>query len=193
MISCVVVFDGRITRVFLWRHTTVVARIPCKIWSDRGRSFEKFISKLRNSRRNGMIDLSCISVWDGTDTYSCQQIVACPSSKSFVKPLRIGFSKIIRIYPGCSIAFCCLIVYSIWLRNISRKWFVTTVSNLLTHVLQLHRILYGFSAMIQKQFFRLFHLFAPEVKYFYEKNTRKNSQIIFIWWKWFKTWNNFGK
>jgi len=34
--------------------------------------------------------------------------------------------------------------------------------------------------MIQKQFFRVFQLFAPEVKYFYEKNTWKNSQIIFI-------------
>jgi len=47
--------------------------------------------------------------------------------------------------------------------------------------------------MIQKQFFRIFQLFAPEVKHFYQKNTWKNSQIIFIWWKWFKTWNTFGK
>jgi len=34
--------------------------------------------------------------------------------------------------------------------------------------------------MIQKQFFRVFQPFAPEVKYFYEKNTWKNSQIILI-------------
>jgi len=34
--------------------------------------------------------------------------------------------------------------------------------------------------MIQKQFIRVFHLFAPEVKNFFEKNTWKNSQIIFI-------------
>jgi len=34
--------------------------------------------------------------------------------------------------------------------------------------------------MIQKQFFRVFQLFAPKVKHFYEKNTWKNSQIIFI-------------
>ena len=34
--------------------------------------------------------------------------------------------------------------------------------------------------MIEKQFFRVFQLFAPEVKYFYEKNTWKNSQIILI-------------
>ena len=47
--------------------------------------------------------------------------------------------------------------------------------------------------MIQQQFFRVFQLFSPEVKHFYQKNTWKNSQIIFIWWKWFKTWNNFGK
>ena len=34
--------------------------------------------------------------------------------------------------------------------------------------------------MIQKQFFRVFQLFSQEVKYFYQKNTWKNSQIIFI-------------
>jgi len=32
--------------------------------------------------------------------------------------------------------------------------------------------------MIQKQFFRVFHLFTPEIKYFYQKNTWKNPQII---------------
>ena len=52
-----------------------------------------------------------------------------------------------------------------------RKWFVTTVLTLPTHVLQPHRILYGFSVMIQKQFFRVFQLFVREVKHFYQKNT----------------------
>jgi len=33
---------------------------------------EKFISKLRNSHRNGKINMSCISVWDGTGLYYCQ-------------------------------------------------------------------------------------------------------------------------
>jgi len=47
--------------------------------------------------------------------------------------------------------------------------------------------------MIQKQFFRVFQLFAPEVKHFHQKNMRKNLQIIFIQWKWFKMWNNFDK
>ena len=28
--------------------------------------------------------------------------------------------------------------------------------------------------MIQKQFFRVLQLFSPEVKYLYQKNTRKN-------------------
>jgi len=41
--------------------------------------------------------------------------------------------------------------------------------------------------------FRVFQLFFQEVKYFYQKKTWKNSQIIFIWWKWFKRWTNFGK
>jgi len=34
--------------------------------------------------------------------------------------------------------------------------------------------------MIQKQVFGVFQLIAPEAKYFYQKNTWKNSQIIFI-------------
>jgi len=34
--------------------------------------------------------------------------------------------------------------------------------------------------MIWKQLFRVFQLFAPEVKHFYHKNTWKNSRIIFI-------------
>jgi len=45
--------------------------------------------------------------------------------------------------------------------------------------------------MIQKQFFRVFQLFAQEVKQFYQENTWKNSQIIFISWKW--SWNTFDK
>jgi len=68
----------------------------------------------------------------------------------------------------------------IWLRNILRNWFVTTILTLPTHVLQPRRIWYGFSVMIQKQFFRVFQIFAPEVKHFYQKNAWKNSQITFI-------------
>jgi len=73
------------------------------------------------------------------------------------KKLRIGFS-FIRINLGCSIVSCCF-VYSISLRTIIRKWFVTTVLNLPTHILQLqpHRISYGFSVMIQKQFYAYFN------------------------------------
>jgi len=48
---------------------------------------------------------------------------------------------------------------------------MTTVLNLTAHVLQPHRILYGFSIMIQKQLFRVFQLIAPEVKHFYQKRT----------------------
>ena len=70
---------------------------------------------------------------------------------------------------------------------------MSTVLNLPAHIPQPHRISYGFSLMIQKQFFRVFQLFASEVKHFYEINTWKNSLIIFFLWKWFKTWNDFGK
>ena len=69
----------------------MVARILREIWSDRGHGVEKFISKLRNSSKSGKIDLSCISVWNGTGLYYCQQIVACSSSKRFVKALSIVF------------------------------------------------------------------------------------------------------
>ena len=31
--------------------------------------------------------------------------------------------------------------------------------------------------MIQEQFFQAFELFAREIKHFYQKNTRKNSQM----------------
>ena len=62
---------------------------------------------------------------------------------------------------------------------------VTTAITLPTRVLQSHRILYGFSVMIQKQFFRVFQLFVPEVKHFYQKNTWKNSSLQYhprCWW-----------
>jgi len=75
MISCVVVFDCRVTRV-VNDDTPGVARILYEILSDSGRSAEKSISKLRNSHRSGKFDLSCISVWDGAGLYYCQQIVA---------------------------------------------------------------------------------------------------------------------
>ena len=58
--------------------------------------------------------------------------------------------------------------------------------------LQHHRILCGIYLMIRKQFFRVFQRFVPEVKYFCQKNTWKNSQIIFFLWKWFKTRKNFS-
>ena len=32
--------------------------------------------------------------------------------------------------------------------------------------------------MIQKQFFRVLQLFAPQVKHFHQEHTWKNSQII---------------
>jgi len=47
---------------------------------------------------------------------------------------------------------------------------------------QPHIIFYGFSVMIQKQFFRVFHLFTPEVKYFFQKQHLKESanHTVFI-------------
>jgi len=60
MISCVVVFEGRVTRVVNDdTHQWLLG--SCVKLSDRGRGVEIFISKLKR-RKNGKIDLSCISV-----------------------------------------------------------------------------------------------------------------------------------
>ena len=72
-----------------------------------------------------------------------------------------------------SAAFC------VRLRNTLRKWFVTTVLTLPTHVLRPHIILYWFSVIIQKQFFRVFQLFAPEVKNFYQRLERIRKSYSF--------------
>jgi len=58
----------------------------------------------------------------------------------------------------------CVLLTCVWLRNILRKWFVTTVLTLPTHVLQPHGILYGFSVLIQKQFLAYFSSFPRRSK-----------------------------
>ena len=83
------------------------------------------------------------------------------------------------IYQNLSCLQYCVLLPCVRLRNILRKWFVTTVLTLPTHVLQPHnfvRIFCNNSEVI----FHEFQLFSKEVKYFYPKNTSKNSQIIFI-------------
>jgi len=80
MISCVVVSDGRVTRL-VCDDTHQWLLESCVKFSQTAVVVEIFISKLRNRRRKKKIDLSCISVCDKTGLYYCQQIVACPSSK----------------------------------------------------------------------------------------------------------------
>jgi len=77
----------------------VLTRILREIYSDHGRGVEKFIPKLRNSRKSGKIDLSCFSMWDGTGLHYCQQIAACPSGKGFWKHFKNWFQL---IYPSLS-------------------------------------------------------------------------------------------
>ena len=113
----------------LWRHTSGVAPILHEIKSDSGRGVEKLILKPRNSHRRGKIDLSCISVWDGAGLYYCQQIVACPSRKGLWKHwelVSVNLSQFIMAAVLPSAALC------IRIRNISCKWFVTTVLTLST-------------------------------------------------------------
>ena len=166
MISCVVVFDSRVIGVVYdethqwllgssveFRQTAVVRR-----------GVEKFSSKLRISRRNGKIVLSCISVWDGTTDYIIVSRLLLVPVVNVCESIENWFQLIHPNYPGCSIAFWCLV----YTTSKHLKWFVTTVLTLPTHVLQPHRILYRFSVMIQKQFFCAFQLFAPKVKHFYQ-------------------------
>jgi len=122
MISCVVVFDCRLTRiVYDDSHPRLLG--SCVKFNQTAVLVLKLISKLRNSRRNGKIDLSCISMWDGTGLHYCQQIVACPSSKRFVKALvLVNMSEFILLKYYVLLPQLC-----IRLRNILCKWFVTTV------------------------------------------------------------------
>jgi len=55
-----------------------------------------------------------------------------------------------------------------------RKWFVTTVLTLPTHVLQPQSFVRIF-CNDSEAIFRVFQLFSLEVKYLYQKNTSKNS------------------
>ena len=118
----------------------------------------------------------------GTGLYNCQQIVACSSSKCLC-----WFQL---IYQNLSWLQYCVLLPCVWLRNILRKWFVTTVLTLPTHVLQPQNFVWIF-CNDSEAILRVFQLFSQEVKYFYQKNTWKNSRILFILWKWL--WNYFGK
>jgi len=61
MINWVVVFDGRVTKVF-YDDTHQGLLSSCVEFSHSGHGVEKLISKLINSHRSGKTDLLCISV-----------------------------------------------------------------------------------------------------------------------------------
>jgi len=96
------------------------------------------------------------------------------------------------IYPNLSWLQYCVLLPCEWVRNILHKWFVTTVLTLPTHVLWPQNFVRIF-CNDSEAMFAYFSPFSKEVKHFYQKNTSKNSQIIFILRKWFNIWNNFGK
>ena len=62
------------------------------------------------------------------------------------------------IYQNLSWLQYCVLLPCVWLRNILRKWFLTTVLTLPTHVLQPQNFVRIF-VMIQKQFFTYFSSF----------------------------------
>ena len=83
------------------------------------------------------------------------------------------------IYQNLSWLQCYVLLPCVWLRNILRKWFVTTVLTLPTPVLQPQNFVRIF-CNDSEAIFHVFQLFSNEVKYFYPDNTWKNSQMIFI-------------
>jgi len=76
------------------------------------------------------------------------------------------------IYPNLPWLQYCVLLPCVWLRNILRKWFVTTVLTLPTHVLQPQNFVRIF-CNDSEAIFHVFQLFSSEVKYFYPKNTWK--------------------
>jgi len=96
------------------------------------------------------------------------------------------------IYPNLSWLQYCVLLPCVWLRHNLRKWFAITVLTLPRHALQPQNFVRIFCNG-SEAIFCVFKLFSQEVKYFYRKKTWVNLQIIFIQWKWFKIWNNFGK
>jgi len=82
------------------------------------------------------------------------------------------------VYQNLSWLQYCVLLPCVWLRNILGEWFVTTVT-LPTHVLQPQNFVRIF-CNDSEAIFRVFQLFSQEVKYFYQKNTWKKSQIILI-------------
>jgi len=164
--SRVVVLDGRVMGV-LDKDILVVARICVKfhktavvLVKDSVWSWETVAQRKLSYRTfQGEVELDCIAV------------------------------RKLLLVPVETIAVVCCAALCIRLRGILRNWFLTSVLSLLTHVPQPHKRLQWFFAMIQEQYFLAFQLLAQEEKHFYQKNTRKSSQM----WKWFETWSTSGK
>ena len=96
------------------------------------------------------------------------------------------------IYPKLSWLQYCVLLPFVWLRIILREWFVTSFNS--THTCPATSefctdFRWWFRSIILSRISALF----PGDQIFLSENTWKNSHIIFIQWKWFKIWNNFGK
>ena len=176
VISCIVVFEGRVTRV-VYDDTHQALRRSCVKFS------QTVVVVLKNS------------FWNQETVTEVERLIfrafQCEMEMEYItvrRLLLVPVEKVCEsiknwfqlIYLNSSwLLYCVLLpcVYDIETSHVSGSWLQF---ELYPHVLQPHRILYGFSVMIQKQFFRIFQLFAPEVKHFHRIHTWKNSQIIFI-------------
>jgi len=172
----------------LWRHTPVVARILREIPSDRGRGWNiHFETKKQTQKRENWSSVHFSVRWNwilllSADCRLSQLQKICESIRNWFQ----------LIYPKLSWLLYCVLLpcaYDFETFYVSVSWLQF---QLYPRVLQPYRIFYGYSVIIQKQFLRVFQLFVRELKHFYQ-NSWKNSRIIFISWKWFKTRNDFGK
>ena len=167
MISCVVVFDGRLVtiKLFITTHTSGcsdsawnLVRLRSWCWKNH------FEAKKKSQKREDWSFVHFSVRWNwitllSADCFLSQCQKVCDGIKNWFQ----------LIYPNLSRLQYCVLLLCVRLRNILRNWYVTTVLTPPTHVKQSHRILYGLSVMIQKQLFRVFQLFVPEIKHFYQE------------------------
>jgi len=174
MISCVVVFDGRVARVVCDDTHRYCSRCSHPAWNlVRPRSWCGKINFETKKQAQKWEDWCFVHF-----SVRCMELDYITASRLLLVPVAKVCETIKNwfqlIYQNLSWLQYCVLLPCGWLRNILRKWFVTTVLTLPTHVLQPQNFVRIF-CNDSEALFREFQLFSQEVKYFYQKNTWKNS------------------
>jgi len=179
MKSCVVVFDGRVARVVYDDTYQYCSRCSHPPWNlVRPRSWCGKIHFETKKQAQKWEDWSFVHF-----SVRCMELDYTNVSRLLlVPPINVceTIKNLFQLnYQNLSWLQYCVLLPCVWLRNILRKWFVTTVLTIPTHVLQPQNFVRIF-CNDSEAIFRVFQLFSQDVKYFYQKNTWKNSQIIFL-------------